>query len=998
MKKLIFYSCLLLISISASAQVPSYVPTSGLVAWFPYNNLVTNQGGLSTTGTSTNYNATFAKDRFNRPNSSVNFKQTSSCATRIENTINSSLINGGFSLSFWVKRDSSGCDNPRVFAFDGIQCMWWDNSQTLTLCHADNVNSICPTSNPIQNNVWVNIIYTNDGTTAKFYQNGVLLNSTANTLSNVSLLGNNFYVGMLSFLTPLHGGFRGGIDDIGIWNRALTTTEVANLNNAYQATVLHVNKSSTSSIQNGSIANPYKTIQAAINNSQNGDSVIVAQGRYKENVLISNKNIYLTSNYLFTNDTNTIVNTIIDGDSVSNALYLNNFNGTINGFTIERGLSQLGAGIRVSNSATPTIRYCIIQKNIGYGDITGHGINFEASNGLIDYCIIRNNWGRKWTVHLNGTTIFRNSKIINNTSTEDANVVVRSSATLYNLLIANNRGGGLALYPGANQAKIRNLTIVNNFNYGVFVCGINSGGTPLVANISNSIIWGNTGSNILYMFPEPNIILNIDNSIVQNGSAGVNTNSVYILNYGNNNSSANPSFKSSTNFELNSNSPAIGMGNTSALLGGVTSTVPSTDIMGNTRPNPAGSNPDIGAYESSLGVPTRLDSIQVISTSDTTSVPNAIMLSLKSNSLVGLGIGSYQLKLNYNASKYKLDSISKIGTSSSNGTLIINNNITGIANISWASVTNISNNLPLIKAYFTAIDSGKATFNVTNAYFNTNLVTTIFSKSVFNKLTYGDIDVNALVQAYDAMLALRYSVGMDPLPTLDPLPWEPWRLKIANVDTGTSVTANDASLILKYVVGLITKFPKRGIVSAPGYVTVNLENNELVVRSFEDMGGLNITFLDHLSDLGAPTYVHNTNALSAFNKQANMYKIGVAFSEAPANGTVILRIPYTGLGNQTLNMELVENTTARNYQLNVVTGINDIKNANIKIYPNPTNNIINIEGLNKNENNTIQIFDVQGKLVITKNITEKGTIDLSELNKGVYVIKIGEVAQRIVKM
>ena len=998
MKKVIIYSCLLLISITASAQVPSYVPTSGLVAWFPYNNSVTNQGGLSTTGTSTNYNATFVKDRFNRPNSSVNFKQTSSCATRIENTINSSLINGGFSLSFWVKRDSSGCDNPRVFAFDGIQCMWWDNSQTLTLCHADNVNSICPSSNPIQNNVWVNFIYTNDGTTAKFYQNGVLLNSTPNTLSNVSLLGNNFYVGMLSFLTPLHGGFRGGIDDIGIWNRALTATEVANLNNAYQATVLHVNKSSSSSIQNGSIANPYKTIQAAINNSQNGDSVIVAQGRYKENVLISNKSIFLTSNFLFTNDTNTIVNTIIDGDSVSNALYLSNFNGTINGFTIERGFSSVGAGIKVENSATPTIRYCTIQKNRGQGDITAHGISMGASNGLIDYCIIRNNWGRKHTIHLNGTTTFRNSKVINNTATEESNVVVSSSAKLYNLIIANNFGGGLKIWPGASQAQIRNLTIVNNTIFGIWVWGLNTSNNTN-GNISNSIIWGNKTTNIKLTQSSTAITtLNIDNSIVENGSAGVNVSSSLVLNYGSNNSSANPTFKSSTNFELNSNSPAIGMGNTTAILGGVTSLVPSTDIMGNTRPNPVGSNPDIGAYESSWDVPTRLDSIQVISTSDTNLVPNAIMLSLKTNSLIGIGIGSYQLKLNFNASKYKLDSISKIGTSSSSGTLIINNNITGIANISWASVTNISNNLPLFKAYFTAIDSGKATFNVTNAYFNTNLVTTILPKTIFNKFTFGDIDVNASVQAYDAMLALRYSVGMDPLPNIDPLPWEPWRLKVANVDTGTSVTANDASLILKYVVGIINQFPKRGILSAPGYVTVSLENNELVVRSFEDMGGLNITFLDHLSDLGVPTYVHNTNALSAFNKQANMYKIGVAFSEAPVNGTVILRIPYTGLGNQTLNMELVENTAARNYQLNVLTGINDIKNTNIKIYPNPTNNFINIEGLTKNENNTIQIFDVQGKLVITKIITEKGTIDLSELNKGVYVIKIGELAQRIVKM
>jgi hypothetical protein len=998
MKKLIFYWCLLLISISASAQVPSYIPTNGLVAWFPYNNSVTNQGGLSTTGTSINYNATFTKDRFNRPNSSVNFKQTSSCATRIENTINSSLINGGFSLSFWVKRDSSGCDNPRVFAFDGIQCMWWDNSQTLTLCHADNVNSICPTSNPIQNNVWANIIYTNDGTMAKFYQNGVLLNSTANTLSNVSLLGNNFYVGMLSMALPLHGGFRGSIDDIGIWNRALTATEVANLKNAFQATLLNVNKTSTSSIENGSIANPYKTIQAAINNSQNGDSIIVAPGRYKENIIINNKNIFLTSNYLFTNDTNTIVNTIIDGDSVSNALNLNNFNGTINGFTIERGFASVGAGIKVENSATPTIRYCTIQKNRGQGDITAHGISMGASNGLIEYCIIRNNWGRKHTIHLNGTTTFRNSKVINNTATEESNVVVSSSAKLYNLVIANNFGGGLKIWPGASQAQIRNLTIVNNTNFGIWVWGLNTSNNTN-GNISNSIIFGNKTTNIKLTQSSTAITtLNIDNSIVENGSTGVNVSSSLVLNYGTNNSSANPSFKSNTHFELSNNSPAIGMGNISALLGGVTSPVPSTDIMGNTRPNPMGSNPDIGAYESSFGTPTRLDTVQLLSLIDTSIFPIPAIISLNTNNISSKNIIAYNFKLNYNSSKFKFDSVSTINTASAGGTLQVNSAVNGSVNIGWARTTKLTGTQPIINLYFTPIDSGKANFTLSNAYLNADSVTTVTAKSVVTKFNFGDIDLNKKILAYDAALALQYSVGMDPLPTIDPLPWEPWRIKIASVDTTIAVNANDASLILKYSVGVITKFPKRGIASAPGYVTVNLENNELVVRSFEDMGGLNITFLDHLTDLGAPTYVHNTNALSAFNKQNNTYKIGVAFSEAPVNGTVILRIPFTGLGNQTLNMELVENTASRNYQLNVVTGINDIKNSNIKIYPNPTNNIINIEGLNKNENNTIQVFDVQGKLIITKTINEKGTIDLSELNKGVYVIKIGEVAQRIVKM
>jgi hypothetical protein len=392
------------------------------------------------------------------------------------------------------------------------------------------------------------------------------------------------------------------------------------------------------------------------------------------------------------------------------------------------------------------------------------------------------------------------------------------------------------------------------------------------------------------------------------------------------------------------------------------------------------------------------DTISLKFSSDTITFPSQTTIAINSNAVNTKNIIAYNFKLNYNSTKFKFDSVSTINTASAGGTLQVNSAVNGSVNLGWARTTKLTGTQPIINLYFTPIDSGKANFTLSNAYLNADSVTALSSKSIITKYNFGDIDLNKKILAYDAALALQYSVGMDPLPTIDPLPWEPWRIKIASVDTTVDVNANDASLILKYSVGIITKFPKRGMSSAPGYVTVNLENNELVVRSFEDMGGLNITFLDHLSDLGAPTYVHNTNALSAFNKQANMYKIGVAFSEAPVNGTVILRIPYTGLGNQTLNMELVENTAARNYQLSVLTGINDIKNSNIKIYPNPTNNIIYIEGLDNNKSNTIQIFDVQGKLVLTKTINEKGTIDLSELNKGVYVIKVGEVAQRIVKM
>ena len=63
------------------------------------------------------------------------------------------------------------------------------------------------------------------------------------------------------------------------------------------------------------------------------------------------------------------------------------------------------------------------------------------------------------------------------------------------------------------------------------------------------------------------------------------------------NLSGNPLFTDAENgdFTLSPYSPAIGAG---TLTG-----APLKDIIGNNRPLPAGSTPDIGAYESSLGIP-----------------------------------------------------------------------------------------------------------------------------------------------------------------------------------------------------------------------------------------------------------------------------------------------------------------------------------------------------------------------------------------------------------
>ncbi len=68
--------------------------------------------------------------------------------------------------------------------------------------------------------------------------------------------------------------------------------------------------------------------------------------------------------------------------------------------------------------------------------------------------------------------------------------------------------------------------------------------------------------------------------------------------------------------------------------------------------------------------------------------------------------------------------------------------------------------------------------------------------------------------------------------------------------------------------------------------------------------------------------------------------------------------------------------------------IDDLTNANLKIYPNPTTGIINFETPIP-ENSNISIYNIQGKLVRSVSISEfTSNFNVSDLNNGIYFIKI----------
>jgi len=119
-------------------------------------------------------------------------------------------------------------------------------------------------------------------------------------------------------------------------------------------------------------------IQACIDTAISGDTVLVYPGTYTVNVILTDKNIVLGSQYLMTEDTSFISNTIIDGNSSETVIDCNNIDSTsiITGFTLQNGDMS---GIDLSQSS-PLIISNIIKEN--YAD-SGGGIICRQSNPLI---------------------------------------------------------------------------------------------------------------------------------------------------------------------------------------------------------------------------------------------------------------------------------------------------------------------------------------------------------------------------------------------------------------------------------------------------------------------------------------------------------------------------------------------------------------------------------------------------------------------------------------
>jgi len=90
--------------------------------------------------------------------------------------------------------------------------------------------------------------------------------------------------------------------------------------------------------------------------------------------------------------------------------------------------------------------------------------------------------------------------------------------------------------------------------------------------------------------------------------------------------------------------------------------------------------------------------------------------------------------------------------------------------------------------------------------------------------------------------------------------------------------------------------------------------------------------------------------------------------------------------DSTFSLYQPDTTKSCNYSTVGIEKVTD-KNYQINIYPNPNNGSFFIESSN-NTKQTMQVYDINGKIVLSQTINGKTTIDGGSLNEGVYNVSI----------
>jgi hypothetical protein len=224
-----------LITQTLFAQVPTYVPTNGLVGYWSFTGNVNDESGNG--NNCNNPVGNYDNDRNGIANSSFygnGLGPIPGSGMFISSLNNFPLVNSNRSITVWFK-----CNLPypggnrELFSYGDntfgtrFGIMLNDSSIGVEYMIGSVLTAFIPDNN------WHNLTVTYNGTGSSgilLYLDGIL--KTTNIVNPIGSLNTlNSFIKTIGRLNDIYN-FSGNYDDIGIWNRALTQQEITNLYNS----------------------------------------------------------------------------------------------------------------------------------------------------------------------------------------------------------------------------------------------------------------------------------------------------------------------------------------------------------------------------------------------------------------------------------------------------------------------------------------------------------------------------------------------------------------------------------------------------------------------------------------------------------------------------------------------------------------------------------------------------------------------------------------------
>lgn len=237
MKSILLIALFVFKGLLVFSQIPSYVPTNGLKAFWPFCNNANDASGNGNHGTVSG--ASLTTDRFNSAAGAYSFNGSSDY---ISTNMTGILGSNPRAVSFWAKSTNStstmcgvSWGDEQSMPNNGVrfECAFNVASPGVCIIGSDCAVEYSSPANVYDSN-WHHYVYQYSGGNiqqVQIYQDAVLLTNITfshfpNTFLNTS--GNwpvNF--GRIPYVIPHF--FSGSLDEIGIWDRVLTLTEIQQL-------------------------------------------------------------------------------------------------------------------------------------------------------------------------------------------------------------------------------------------------------------------------------------------------------------------------------------------------------------------------------------------------------------------------------------------------------------------------------------------------------------------------------------------------------------------------------------------------------------------------------------------------------------------------------------------------------------------------------------------------------------------------------------------------